>query len=79
MLEHLLGIFPVVVYLGLQVELFPIFRETARLISKVVLPAFSLTGNGGVLFFLSSGWRSTFIEAKGMEERGDEMGGSVEG
>jgi hypothetical protein len=34
MVEHLLGIFLEVALLGLEVELFPVFRETAQLISK---------------------------------------------
>ena len=35
---HLLGIFPIVVLLGLQVDLFPIFWRISRLISTVVVP-----------------------------------------
>jgi hypothetical protein len=35
-----------------QVELFPIFSGTTRLVSKVVLPAFSPTSNGEVFLFL---------------------------
>jgi len=52
MWEHLLGICPVVVYLGLHMELFPIFSGPARFISKVVLPVFSPTSNGGRFIFV---------------------------
>jgi hypothetical protein len=52
MLVHLLGICPVGVHLGLQVELFPVFSGTARLGSKVALAACRPTENAGVFFFL---------------------------
>jgi hypothetical protein len=40
------------VELNLQVELFPIFWETARSISRVVVPFCNLTSNGGMFLFL---------------------------
>jgi hypothetical protein len=52
MMEHLLGIWPEMEYLGLQVELFPIFWEATRLISKVALQAYNPTNNGGVFLSL---------------------------
>ena len=52
MLEHLLGICPGVVWLGLQVELFPVFWGTAILFSKVVVPACNPTTSGQVFLFL---------------------------
>ena len=52
MLEHLLGICPGVVYLGTQVVLCPIFWGTAKLNSRVILPACNPTNNGGVFLFL---------------------------
>jgi hypothetical protein len=49
MLEHILGICSGVVLLEPSVVLCPIFRGTAKLISRVVLPAGNPTSNGGVL------------------------------
>ena len=44
MVGHLLGIFPRVVFLGLQLDLFPI--------SRVVVPVCNPTSNEGVFLFL---------------------------
>ena len=52
MLEHLLGICPGEVLLDLPVVLCPILWGTARLISRVVVPAYNPTSNGGVFLFL---------------------------
>ena len=52
MLEHLLGICSVVVWLGLQVELFPVFWGTSILFYKVVLPACNPITSGRVFLFL---------------------------
>ena len=41
---------------GLQVEAFPIFSGTSRLISKVIVPACDPTGNGGVFELTHSDW-----------------------
>jgi hypothetical protein len=49
MVEHLLAICLGAVLLGLEVELFPVFYATARLISRVVVPAMEETS-----FFSSS-------------------------
>jgi hypothetical protein len=46
--EQLLGTCSEVVKLYLQVELFPIFWETARLISRVVVRVCTTTSKGGV-------------------------------
>jgi hypothetical protein len=51
-LEHLLGICSGVVLLDLLVELCPISWETAKMISRLVVPACSSTNNGGVFLFL---------------------------
>ena len=53
-LEHLLGICPVVALLGLQVKLFLILLGTARLFSQVVLLTCSPTKNGGLFLFTHS-------------------------
>ena len=53
MLEHLLGIWPGVVYLGPQVVLCLIFWGTIQLISRVVVPTCNPTRNGGVFLFLT--------------------------
>jgi hypothetical protein len=45
---HLLGICPGVVLLGLEVELFPAFWESAKLISKWVVQVCTPTSNGKV-------------------------------
>jgi hypothetical protein len=37
---------------GHQVDPFPIFWGTSRLISRVVIPVCNLTSNGGVFLFL---------------------------
>ena len=60
MVEHILGICPRVLLVGLQEELFPDFGETARLISKVVVQACNPTGNGGVHLF-SISWPACTI------------------
>ena len=52
MVWHLLGIFPRVELLGLQVDLFPIFWGTSRLISRMVVPVCNPTSNGEVFLFL---------------------------
>ena len=46
-----LGVFPRVVLLGLQVDLFPIFWGTSRLISRVVVPVCNYTNNERVFLF----------------------------
>jgi hypothetical protein len=38
---------------GIQVDLFPIFRENYRLFSRVVVTVCNLTSNGGVFHFLN--------------------------
>ena len=50
--EHLLSICPGEVLLDLPVVLCTVFWGTARFISKVVVPAFNPTSNGGVFLFL---------------------------
>ena len=51
-LEHLLGICPGEVLLNPPVVLCPIFWETTRLISRVVVQACNPTSNGEVFLFL---------------------------
>jgi hypothetical protein len=51
-LDHLLGICPGVVLRDPLVVLCLIFWGTARLISRVVVPACNPTSNGGVFLFL---------------------------
>ena len=51
-LEHLLAICPGEELLDLPVVLCPIFWGTTRLISRVVVPAWNPTSNGGVFLFL---------------------------
>jgi hypothetical protein len=57
--EHLLSIWAGAIWLGLQVELFLIFWETARLIYRVVSQVFNPTSNGGVSSFSTSSPVST--------------------
>ena len=52
MLEHLLGICPGMVHLGLEEELFPVFWETAELISRVSVPVCNSTSNGEAFLLL---------------------------
>jgi hypothetical protein len=53
MLEHLLGIYPVVVLVDPQVGcIMSNFLRTAKLISRVVVQACNPTSNGGVFLFL---------------------------
>jgi hypothetical protein len=52
MVGDLLAIFPVMVLIGLQVDLLPIFGGTSRLISREVVPGCNPTSNGGVFLFL---------------------------
>ena len=52
-----MGIYSGVVFLDAGVELFPIFWETTKLISKEIVQVCTPTGNGGVfslLHFLNS-------------------------
>jgi hypothetical protein len=49
MVGHLVEICPSV---ALQVDLFPIFSGISRLISRVVVPVFSPSSNGGIFLFL---------------------------
>ena len=67
MLEYFLGICPIVIQLGLQLKLFPIFLGTARLISKVVIAACCPTNNGG-LFFLSTAWLTSYVTFGGLSK-----------
>ena len=55
--EHLLGICPKELYLELEVELFPIFWETTRLFSKVVVPVCNPTSNGE----MSTSWPTFYV------------------
>ena len=52
MVGHLLGIYPRVVQLNLLLDLFPIFWESSRLISRVVVPFSNPSSNRGVFLFL---------------------------